>query len=212
MSIGFLRATPGTEETTLLKGERVYLRTPLISDHAQWARVRGDSRAFLTPWEPTWPSDDLTRMAFRRRIRRYQRDAREDDGYALFLFLGDSDTLIGGLTLAHVKRGVTQSCSLGYWMGETYANQGYMSEAVRLVIPYVFGTLKLHRIEAACLPENAPSIRLLEKAGFQKEGYARRYLCINGRWRDHVLFALLADDPVGERVADGPGATVPERI
>lgn len=211
MSIGFLRAPSALDEQTLIRGRRLHLRTPQLSDYAQWCKLRGESREFLTPWEPTWPADDLSRMAFRRRIRRYHRDVREDDGYALFLFLNEGDVLLGGLTLAHVKRGVTQSCSLGYWMGAVHAGKGYMTEAVRLVVPYVFDTLKLHRIEAACLPQNAPSIRLLEKVGFQKEGYARRYLCINGRWRDHVLFALLADDPLLDPDADRDGAAVRER-
>lgn len=195
MAIGFLRpASP--DEQQLVQGPRHYLRTPNLADYAQWAELRAESRSFLTPWEPTWPRDDLTRTAFRRRIRRYQRDMREDEGFAFFLFRREDDRLLGGLTLAHVKRGVAQSCSLGYWMGKPFAGRGHMTAAVRLLIPFVFEALKLHRIEAACLPENERSVRLLKRVGFRQEGYARRYLCINGAWRDHLLFALVAGDPL----------------
>src|SRR5690606_16053876 len=96
---------------------------------------------------------------------------------------------------SNVRRGVTQSCSLGYWVGEPYARRGNMSSAVAASLPFVFEHLRLHRLEAACLPTNVASIRLLEKVGFTREGYARRYLRINGVWPDHVLFAMLHDDP-----------------
>jgi ribosomal-protein-alanine N-acetyltransferase len=166
-----------------------------MADYSNWAEIRDESRGFLRPWEPTWPIDDLTRPAFRRRIKRYQREMQEDAGYPFFVFRNDNDRLIGGVTLSHVRRGVTQSCALGYWMGERYAGQGFMSEAVGAVIPFVFDNLKLHRLEAASMPANTRSIRLLENVGFTREGFARRYLLIDGRWQDHVLFAMLGDDP-----------------
>lgn len=178
----------------LLRGERVLLRNPSMGDFSAWADLRAESRGFLKPWEPTWPSDDLTRAAFRRRIKRYQKDIREDAGAPFFVYRASDDRLVGGLTLTSIRRGVTQACSLGYWMGERYAGQGLMADAVRTVLPYAFDTLRLHRVEAASMPENARSIALLEKAGFSREGFARRYLLIDGRWRDHVLFAILADD------------------
>ena len=101
---------------------------------------------------------------------------------------------MGGCTLSNVRRGVTQCCALGYWIGERFARQGYMHDAVRALVPFIFSTLGLHRIEAACLPTNEPSKSLLQKAGFRQEGLARKFLQINGEWRDHVLFALLEDD------------------
>jgi ribosomal-protein-alanine N-acetyltransferase len=153
------------------------------------------SRGFLTPWEPVWPADDLTKIAFRRRIRRYQRDVRNGTGYPFLVFSTDGETLLGGLTLSHIQRGVTQSGVLGYWMGGPYAGKGLMAAAVRALVAYSFDTLNLNRIEAACLPHNVASIRLLEKVGFTREGYARKYLCIDGRWQDHVLFGLVRDDP-----------------
>lgn len=193
----FLRSfASGTFEPALLvRGSDVLLRAPRATDYEAWAALRGDSRAFLMPWEPTWPADDLTRAAFRRRLRRYGDERRADLAYAFFLFRRQDERLIGGLTLSGVRRGVTQTGTLGYWMGEPYAGKGYMTAGVRAFLPFVFDELRLRRIEAACMPHNAASIRLLERVGFAREGYARQYLCINGVWQDHLLFALLRDDP-----------------
>jgi [ribosomal protein S5]-alanine N-acetyltransferase len=186
---------PGGQQP-VLRGQGVYLRYPRIADHAAWAGVRSESRDFLAPWEPVWASDELSKGAFRRRIKRYQKETRLDSAYAFFVFRKDDDSLMGGCTLSNVRRGVTQCCALGYWIGERFARQGYMFDAVRALVPFIFSTLGLHRIEAACLPENAPSKSLLLKAGFRQEGLARGYLQINGQWRDHALFALLADEPL----------------
>jgi ribosomal-protein-alanine N-acetyltransferase len=157
--------------------------------------LREKSRSFLTPWEPTWPADDLTRGAFRRRVKRYTEDLRGDLAYAFLIFRSSDNVMVGGLTLANIRRGVAQAGSLGYWVGAPYAHQGYMTAAVRALLPFCFGTLRLHRLEAACIPTNTASIGLLEKIGFQREGYARAYLCINGTWQDHLLYARLKDDP-----------------
>jgi [ribosomal protein S5]-alanine N-acetyltransferase len=178
----------------VLRGEDVLLRVPQPGDFEEWTALREQSYAFLKPWEPTWPSDDLTRSSFRRRLKRYSIEVENDQAYPMFLFRRRDNVLVGGLTLSNVRRGVAQTCSLGYWMGAPFAGQGYMTAGVRAVLPFVFGTLRLRRIEAACLPSNLPSMRLLERVGFQREGYARRYLCIDGEWRDHVLYALLRED------------------
>jgi ribosomal-protein-alanine N-acetyltransferase len=184
---------PGGREPVLV-GKRVMLRYPHFADYPDWARLRSDSRDFLTPWEPSWAEDELSRGAFRRRLRRYQTEIRTDAAYPFFVFLKDDGPLIGGCTLSNVRRGVCQSASLGYWIGGAYARQGYMYDAVRTLIPFVFRTLGLHRLEAACIPENEPSRRLLLKAGFRQEGRAASYLQINGEWRDHILFALLENE------------------
>ena len=162
-----------------------------MSDYSEWTTLREASRAFLTPWEPTWPSDDLSRSAFRRRLRRYAEDQRADTSYAFFLFRKADDALVGGLTLANIRRGVAQAGSLGYWIGEPFSRRGLMTGALAGLVPFAFGSLRLHRLEAACIPANAASVRLLEKMGFAREGYAREYLCINGLWQDHLLFARL---------------------
>ena len=182
-------------EKARLDGDQVWLRWPKVGDFEEWATVRADSRAFLEPWEPTWPTDVLTRASFRRRIKRYARDARDDNGYSFFVFQKSDNALVGGVNLSHVHRGVSQSVSMGYWMAEPYTRQGYMSDAVRTTLRFVFDQLGLHRVEAACVPSNTPSRDLLKKVGFGEEGYARNYLRINGRWEDHILFSYLAEDP-----------------
>jgi len=195
--MAFLRYTPVVDPETELRGARVYLRHPLMPDYAAWAELRALSRAHLTPWEPQWARDELTRSNYRRRLRQYHREIRDDQSYA-FLIFGDGDSkLIGGLNLSNVRRGAAQAASIGYWMGAPYAGRGLMTEALRTIITFAFGPLRLHRLDAACLPSNGPSKRVLEKAGFKKEGLARRYLKINGQWQDHDLFALLHDDPRG---------------
>jgi ribosomal-protein-alanine N-acetyltransferase len=184
---------PGGQQP-VIKGDGVYLRYPRMTDYLQWNKLRSESRDFLSPWEPVWASDELSRGAFRRRLKRYQKDTRLDTAYAFFVFRNEDDSLLGGCTLSNVRRGVTQCCTLGYWIGERFARHGYMTAAVRALIPFIFATLGMHRIEAACLPSNEPSKSLLGKTGFRQEGLARRYLQINGAWQDHVLFALLEDE------------------
>lgn len=190
----FLRSSSGIDASAAVRGAGVVLRPLTMADYAPWAEIRALSREHLVPWEPAWARDELTRSAFRRRLRHYQREAREDLGYAYGLFEETSEALIGGLTLSNVRRGVTQSASLGYWLGRPHVGRGRMSAAVRAIIPHAFGTLRLHRIEAATMPANAASMRVLERCGFAREGFARRYLKINGVWQDHILFALLAED------------------
>jgi ribosomal-protein-alanine N-acetyltransferase len=194
-AMAFMRGLtfPGGQQP-VIRGAEVYLRYPRLHDYKVWAQLRHESRDFLTPWEPIWATDELSKGAFRRRIKRYQKELRLDTAYAFFVFRSSDDALMGGCTLSNVRRGVTQACALGYWIGARFARHGYMSDAVRALIPFVFSTLGLHRIEAACLPSNEASQNLLTKAGFRQEGIARRYLQINGEWRDHVLFALLEDE------------------
>ncbi len=193
--MALLRTITRPDSEPVVEGDGVHLRHPVMSDYEAWSDLRERSRAFLVPWEPTWPLDDLTRSAFRRRLRRYAKDLRDDQAYPFFVFRNKDNVLVGGCTLSNVRRGVTQACSLGYWIGEPYQRQGLMSAAVCALAPYVFDVLRLHRIEAACLPNNEASKRLLLKAGFHEEGYARQYLRINGVWRDHVLFARIKGDP-----------------
>ena len=136
----------------------------------------------------------MTRTAYRRRLRQYQKEWREEVGYAFFIYRSMDQRLVGGLSLSNVRRGVTQACTLGYWMGVPFAGKGYMSEAVRMVVPFVFEQLSLHRLEAACLPDNDASMRVLERNGFHREGLAARYLKIDGVWQDHCLYGLVSDD------------------
>jgi len=175
-----------------LSGQRVYLRMPERGDWEAWASLRASSRRFLEPWEPSWPPNALSRLSFRARVARYAEDWRTDQAYNFFVF--DDDALVGGIGLSNVRRGVSETASLGYWVGEPYARQGYMSAALPLVLDFSFERLRLLRVEAACLPTNIPSRALLTRAGFHQEGHARQYLCIEGKWQDHLLFAMLSAD------------------
>lgn len=187
----FANRMPGVR----IDGPRVYIRPPRRRDEKQWVEIRRVSREFLVPWEPSWPADASTGTAYRRRYRRFCEDWRARSGFAFFVFEQGSDRLLGGITLSNVRRGVSQSGSIGYWMGKPHAGKGYMSEAVSLILHFSFETLSLNRVEAACLEHNGASRTLLRKLGFTEEGIARRYLCINGRWQDHVTYAILRDDP-----------------
>lgn len=193
--MAILKSTGGLDADEVISGKGIYLRHPVMGDYSNWASLRDQSREFLTPWEPVWPIDDLTRPAFRRRIRRYSRELKEDASFPFFLFESGSDELIGSCIISNIRRGVAQSCSLGYWVGEKWSSKGYMTEAARALLPFAFDRAGLHRIEAACLMTNEPSQRLLRRIGFQDEGVARKYLRINGDWQDHLLFAMLASDP-----------------
>jgi ribosomal-protein-alanine N-acetyltransferase len=192
--MAFFRSIHVNESLPVVSGEGVFLRTAQMSDFAQWMALREQSRDFLTPWEPTWLEDDLTRASFRRRLKRYSEDMRGDLAYPFLLFRRSDNALLGGITLTNIRRGVAQSGSLGYWIGAPFAHQRYMTRGVSALVPFAFDGLRLHRIEAACIPTNQPSIKLLERTGFKREGYAREYLCINGLWQDHLLYARLQGD------------------
>jgi len=191
---GLLRPPQEPAATPVLSAEQLYLRPPRASDWDAWSSLRAASRDFLVPWEPEWAPDALTRGAYLRLLRRYARDMRDGTGFAFLAFRRDDDQLLGGVSLSNVQRGVAQSGSLGYWVGEPFARRGHTTEAVRRLLPFVFETLGLHRLEAACLPANLASRGVLGGLGFTHEGLARRYLRINGEWEDHLLFALLDED------------------
>lgn len=182
------------EEGPVLHGPRVYLRWPRATDHAAWAGLRAESRAYLTPWEPAWPADALSPEGYARRLRSHRQDVRNGSGYMFLIFRQHDDVLLGGVSLSQVRRGAGASGELGYWLGQPHAGHGYMTEAVEVLIEHAFGPLRLRRLEAACLPSNIRSKALLARLGFMREGLARSYLCIDGRWSDHELHALLAED------------------
>ena len=192
--MAFLRSSFEADVRPVVRGKGIVLRFPRASDYPRWAELRANSRAHLIPWEPQWSDDELSKTAYKVRMRHYERELRESSGYAFFIWRSTDDALIGGLTLTNVRRGVTQSCSIGYWIGAPHAGRGYMTGAVQAVTEFAFDGLRLHRVEAACLPSNSASIRVLEKARFEREGLARRYLRINGAWQDHLLFACLSDE------------------
>ncbi|KGJ14003.1 GNAT family N-acetyltransferase [Paracoccus sanguinis] len=188
----FLRRSPAPR----LETERLVLRLPAHGDFPAWSRLRAESRSFLIPWEPAWHEGHLSRRAFVNRVYWAARASRGGTALPLFLVRHDG-VLVGAVTLDNIRRGPAQMGTLGYWVGAPFARQGYMREALAAVVGHAFGTLDLSRIEAACLPENAASRGLLERSGFKYEGVAQSYLQINGRWRNHVLYANLRGDRRG---------------
>lgn len=181
--------------------ERMVLRPPVHADFRAWTELREESRDFLVPWEPSWASDHLTRRSFTNRVYWAQRAVSGGTALPLFLERRDDHALLGAITLDNIRRGPSLSGVLGYWTGERFARRGYMREAIEAVVHHAFHRMDLSRIEAACLPENTPSRRLLESCGFKYEGVAQSYLQINGRWRTHVLYASLRMDRRGRTEA-----------
>ena len=177
-----------------LTGKRVFLRPPKRRDALKWQKLRMSSKSFLVPWEPSWDASSCTRRAYLRYFKNSNYLANMDRAYSFLIFKTDDKTLLGGINIGNVRRGVSQSASLGYWIGEKYSRNGYMKEALKLLIPSLFIDLRLNRIEAATLEENIASKNLLKKIGFKKEGVLRKYLKINGAWRDHILYGLLEND------------------
>lgn len=190
------------DESPVLRGGGLILRSARRSDYDDWRSLRAQSRTFLKPFEPRWSEADLSRQIFHSRIRRSLREAAEGTEFGFLIFRENQgrQQLVGGLTLSNIRRRAAQCASMGYWMGEPFAGQGIMTRAVGLVVPFVFGTLSLHRLHAACLPDNAASRTVLERNGFREEGYAENYLQIDGAWRDHVLYALTRERYEGKRV------------
>jgi [ribosomal protein S5]-alanine N-acetyltransferase len=177
-----------------LPTERMVLRLPEHRDFRAWVALREASAGFLTPWEPTWSDDHLTRRNFTGRVNWAQKVAMQGTGLPLFLVRRADDALLGAITLDHIRRGPAQSGTIGYWVGQPHARQGYMREAIVALVHHAFAELDLSRIEAACLPENVASRGVLERCGFRYEGVAQSYLQINGHWRNHVLYSSLRSD------------------
>ena len=175
-------------------GQRIFLRPPKRRDALKWQKLRMSSKNFLVPWEPSWDASSCSRRAFLRYFKNSNYLANMDRAYSFLIFKIDDNTLLGGINVGNVRRGVAQSASLGYWVGVNHARNGYMKEALQILIPTLFIDLRLNRLEAATLEENTASRNLLKKIGFKKEGVLRKYLKINGTWRDHILYGLLEND------------------
>lgn len=178
----------------VLHGQGLLLRPPRPADFVEWAELRDLSRDYLQPWEPAWSEDDLTRAAFKRRLSIYSREMELGTAFPLFVFSLEGERLMGAITLSNLRRGVAETATMGYWIGQPFAGQGVATRGVNLVLDLAFNDLKLHRVEAACVPTNGASRRVLEKSGFREEGLAQAYLKINGQWADHILFGILANE------------------
>jgi [ribosomal protein S5]-alanine N-acetyltransferase len=180
---------------------RLSLRLPEHRDFREWAKLRHESKAFLSPWEPIWAADHLSRASFTNRVYWSQRAVKNGNAVPLFVFHKEAGQLVGAITLDNIRRGPSQVGTIGYWVGQQYARQGFMSEAIIAMVAHAFGALDLSRVESACLPDNLASRGVLEKAGFKYEGVAQSYIQINGRWRNHVLYAALRGDRRGRSTA-----------
>ena len=150
-----------------LETERMTLRLPQHTDFRAWSELRRQSAWFLTPWEPTWSEDHLTRRAFTNRVSWAARCFKADTALPLFIFRTDDSAFLGAITLDNIRRGPAQAGTLGYWVGAPFTRQGYMREAIGAVVTHAFIHMDLSRIEAACLPENEASRGVLERAGFK---------------------------------------------
>lgn len=187
----------GIRRRLRIETERMTLRLPQHADHRAWAELREISADFLAPWEPVWSHDHLTRSAFTNRVYWAHRAQSQGTALPVLLIRREDQALLGAVTLDNIRRGPVQAGTLGYWIGAPFARQGYMREAILAMVHHAFQTLDLSRVEAACLPENAASRGVLEKSGFKYEGVAQSYLQIDGRWRNHVLYANLRGDRRG---------------
>ncbi|MBJ26151.1 MAG: 30S ribosomal protein S5 alanine N-acetyltransferase [Rhodospirillaceae bacterium] len=177
-----------------LLGKNVFLRHPKSKDWEEWAKLRSESRSFLQPWEPTWTVDALTRRKFHKRIQRQRRELGSQQSYPFFIFHKADGYLLGGITIANIQRGVSKSATIGYWMGEKYSRKGYMSDGLNIILMHSFSELKIHRLQAFCMPNNISSKKLLENTGFRIEGKIRKYLYINSCWEDHLFYNILSED------------------
>ncbi|WP_055681144.1 GNAT family N-acetyltransferase [Jannaschia rubra] len=180
-----------------IETERLILRLPQHADYRPWVNLREGSARFLQPWEPEWAPDHLSRKSFTNRVYWANRSHGQGTALALFLTRKTDGEVLGAITMDNIRRGPAQSATLGYWIGQAHARQGYMREAIVALGHHAFARLDLSRLEAACLEENVASRGLLERSGFKYEGVAQSYLQIAGRWRNHVLYAMLRSDRRG---------------
>ena len=192
--MSFLNAYSLKKNLFEITGQKVILRPPQYSDWKSWADERKKNKLYLQPWEPLWSINELERSSFVKRVRMFERLSHNDQAYSFLIFTSDNEDFIGEVNISNVLRGIIQSCTIGYWIAKDCEGKGMMSESLELVKEFIFNELKLHRIEAACLPHNMPSLKVLLKNGFIKEGTARKLLKINDKWQDHTVLSFILDD------------------
>ena len=182
---------PGCDHTVVeVQGERIVLRHLAAEDAPVLLAFMNENRDFLEQWEPEREQGFYTLDAQRTDIEAAEADAAADRRHAFGIFLDGE--LVGRIALSQIFRGIFQNAYLGYSVAERWNSRGLATEAVGVVMDFAFGDLGLHRVQAAVMPRNTGSIRVLEKNGFREEGYAMGYLCINGVWEDHRIFARTA--------------------
>jgi ribosomal-protein-alanine N-acetyltransferase len=177
-----------------LTGENIYLRFIELSDAGDLLNLNMKNRDFFKQFLTTRNDDYYTLEGQESRISNTIKGRENDEMYSFGVFLKDSDKLIGSIALSEVLRGAIQGCFVGYYLGQEHNGKGYMTEAVKLITKYAFEELKLHRIEAGVMPHNMASMKVLEKAGYVKEGISRKNVKINGEWRDHQVLAIINEN------------------
>ena len=184
------------KESTVLNGNKVFLRAPEFRDWREWSELRKFNMEYLKPWEPAWSPYELERGYFVKRVKFFDKLSNRDKAYSFLIFDSDKNKLIGEININNIQRGVVQSCSIGYWISENKMGLGYMRESISILKDFIFNDLKLHRVEAACLPRNMRSLRTLLKSEFEIEGHAKKYLKINGVWEDHILLSCIKHESI----------------
>lgn len=175
----------------MLKSQTIYIRLMTLNDTDNLLQLEKSNKDFFEKYSVDRPADYFTKDVQRDLINKSVEKASQDSEYNFGIFKIDNDELIGTIAIFHILRGPKQSASVGYSVSQKHNGKGYTTEAVNLVVDYAFNTLLLHRIEAGAMPHNIGSIRVLEKAGFQKEGLSKKNVKINGTWEDHQLLAIL---------------------
>lgn len=176
-----------------LQTERLILRT-LDESHAEKVlEYHLLNQDFLSAWEPVRDDSFYTLESTQEMLKKDLQNLQQGMSYKLWIFKKEDSeqNIIGAISLNHIIRGAFQSCLLGYKLAGTEINQGYMTEALKIAIDFAFTDLKLHRIEANIMPRNLPSLRVVEKLNFYYEGFAKKYLKINGKWEDHLHMVKL---------------------
>jgi ribosomal-protein-alanine N-acetyltransferase len=185
---------------TQLRGKRVLLRPLVLGDFDAWREVRQRNRNWLLKWEPKpppgQPDDTESKPAFNARCGAREREWQLGTGYGFGIFVagGDGWALAGEINLSGVQRGPFQNTYVGYWIDEAQAGNGYVPESLVTVARFAFEDLRLHRLQVAIIPRNTASRRVVEKLDLRDEGVAVRYLAINGKWEDHIRYALTAEE------------------
>ena len=191
-----LASFSSTTLVAVIESERLIIRLPEAADVSEVIRYYRDNRAYLQPYSPTFPSEFLDERTWLDQVKIRAQEMAAGDGLRAFIFVKVAPrTVVGNINLTQVQRGSSLSCVLGYNLGESEQGKGYMTEAVRAVVDFAFRTWGLHRVAASHMPNNVRSAEVLRRCGFEREGYARHYLKINGRWEDHILTAIRNPSP-----------------
>lgn len=177
-----------------LEGKNIYIKFLEVSDVQAALDLNLRNREFFQKYVST-RNDDFYTLGYQESLIKENIIKREnDEKYVFGIFLKGTDELIGNVTLSEILRGALQSCYIGYYLDLQHNGKGYMTEVVKLAVDFGFNELHLHRVEAGVMPHNIRSIRVLEKAGFEKEGIARKNVKINGRWEDHQVLAIISEN------------------